>query len=187
MQIVIAMHKLLEKIVNCYDRYLKALNYGKAVKPSPLLYNAIIFEKSGIENDVYEEYFYNNLKCPTTITLPETTAMNRIISWALSSQEEASASFTWTEQDATALKTYSVTTTPKQGFNYFYVSVPQDVNFIISDALGNVLFNSTLVPSEQHFTLAGTVTTTKGQNNAVYRDNNVFNSNTPITFTVKLF
>lgn len=181
------MHKLLQKIVNCFDAYLKVLNYGKAIKPPVLLFHAILFQKSGIVSNLFKEYFYNNLKCPSLITLPENTAMNRVISWALSSDEEVDSAFIWTEQSAPTLKTYNVTTNPKSGFNYFYVSVPQDTRFIIADSLGNILFNSTLVPTPQHFTLAGTVTTSKGQTNAVYRDNNVFNSNNKITFTVKLF
>lgn len=181
------MINLIDKVVNCYLAYLKRLNYGDARKPSSLLYNAILYLKSGIDNDQYTEYFYNNLKCPKTITLTDNLAIYRTIAWALSSSEELLTSFTFTETDTPTLRSYTLTTTSLVGFNYIYISVPQDVEFIITDVLGNTLFNSTIAPAGQSFSLAGTTTTSEGLTNSVYKSNDVFNTYNPVTYIVTLF
>jgi hypothetical protein len=181
------MARLEEKVVNCFDTYLKNLNYGKASKPSKLLYDAILYLRNRLDNDAIEAFLYNNLRCKNNIKLTETSSMKRVLSVTLSPSEEPLSTFIWKEYKAPVDADYTLTTTSTPGFNFVYISVPQDKNFIITNALGHVLFNSLLIPSEQNFTLAGTVRTTKGQTNAVYRGNNIFNGHNPVKFIVKLF
>ena len=180
------MIKLLEKFVNCYNSYLDKLTYGIIPKDYSLLYNSYLLLKTNINNPRYIQYYYNNLKCPIKIKLIVSDDMNRLISYALNPSGTLLNSFSWNEIDITSLRTYSVTNESLSGYNYIYISVPQDLNCAIYDALNNLLFNSA-IPGNYQFSLVGTTTTSKEKVNVVYKKKNVYNTFNPVTFYVKLF
>ena len=180
------MLKLLEKFVNCYDSYLSNLNYGIVPKNYNILYNSYLLLKTKINNPRYIQYYYNNLKCPIRIKLLASSDVNRMISYTLNSSGVLSPGFSWSEIDMTSSKTYNITTSSVLGYNFFYVSIPQDLNCAIHDAMNNLLFNS-LIPGNYQFILVGTTTTSKDKVNNVYRKKNVFNTFNPMPFTIKIF
>lgn len=180
------MINLEEKVVNCFSSFIKALNCGKTDRDYCLLYDAILLLKNNITEDKYVQYFNNNLTCPIIIDLVKTDEMDRIIGFTLNSSDTVLETFTWTETESTNLKTYNITTNSVSGYNFLYFSTPPGTNVRIYDALNNLLFDSS-TPGNYEFELAGSVETSKGQTNVVYKKKNVYNSINPVTFTVSLF
>lgn len=180
------MLKLLEKFINCYNTYLDNLTWGIYNKNYDVLYQSCLLLRTQIDNPRYIQYYYNNLKCPVKIKLTVSDDMNRLISYSLNSSSSLLSTFTWDEIDISTLRTYPITTYSLSGYNFLYISVPQDLNCVIYDELNNLLFNSA-IPGTYQFTLVGTVTTSREKVNAVYKKKNVFNTFNPVTFYVKLF
>ena len=179
------MHNLLEKFVNCFGHYIDKLSYGIEVKDYHLLYKTALLIKSNINNPKYNQYYYNNLKCPIKIKLTMPESKDRMISFAISELPSMNNSFIWTEIDTPSLKTYDITNPSQPGYNFIYISIPTDLNFIIFDALSNVLFNSA-IPGNYEFNFIGSITTSKGKINSVYRKKNMYNTHNPVTFQIKL-
>lgn len=180
------MINLLEKFLNCYSTFIKRLNYGLTNQKYELLYNTFLLLRNNISEPVYVQYFYNNLQCSGNIRLSTPTVTNRVISWAYDADNFLDSNFVWAETSITNPKTYSITTTPRSGYNFIFISVPQDLNVNIYDSINNLLFNSSIAGSYQ-FTFVGTITTSKGQLNNVYVKNNVYNTINPVTFYIKLY
>ena len=181
------MDKLLEKAINCFSSYLTRLNCGMTQQNYELLYGAVLLLKNNINDTKYIQYFYNNLICSSAIKLTITDAMNRVIGFELSTSEVILPEFVWSETNTPTLGTYTIITDSVPGYNFLYFSIPPGVNVIIYDALGNVLFNSSIPSGGYEFELVGTKETSKGQNNVVYKKKNVYNSTNPIPFTINLF
>lgn len=181
-------NELLSKAYNCYLQFLSNMNYGRINQCYSLLYDAILSLKENITDIQYTQYFENNLICPEVFTLNEIEPM-RILAWHLNSNSDAS-SYVWEEIMVPTLGEYSFTTHTKYGLNFLYLSIPPNTNFIVYNALGNVIHNSTLPEggTNQLFTLVGTSLMTNGAINQVWKKIDPFNTTTyPIDFKVKLF
>ena len=183
---MISWDKLEEKVVNCFSSYIKKLNCGKTHIDYCTLYDAVLLLKNDITEQKYMQYYYNNLNCPINIKLIKTNEMDRVIGFALDSAPTVQPTFSWTETDSPTLKTYQITTNSVSGYNFLYISTPPEVDVRINDALGNLLYDSSIA-GDYEFELAGTVTTSKGQENLVYKKKNVYNSFNPVSFNVTLF
>lgn len=177
--------KLLEKAINCYINYLNYLTYGINNQNYNILYNAWILLKMGIDEKKLNDYFKSHLLCPTVLKLNITSEMNRLITWTLNSSETLLNDFIWNDITITTLKTYSLNTESTIGYNYLYLSIPQDLNALIYDEMNNLLYDTS--SPNLNFDLVGTTTTSKEQTNLVYRKHNMFNTFNPITFNIKLY
>ena len=178
------MLKLSEKVVNCYKNYLTKLNYGITEQDYSLLYGAVLMLKTGVTDKKYKEFFYNNLLCTSTIVLDPIE--DRMITWTINSNANLVQSFVWTEFSSIYAKTYPIETNELAGYNYFYVTVPEAFNVKIYDEMSNLVFDSAVAGNWQ-FTYKGTIKTSKGNTNKVYRKINVFNTIHPVKFYIKLY
>lgn len=184
------MASLLEKVTRNFNEYLKRLNYGFTEQKYDVLYGAIVYLKleSELENLRYEQYFYNNLPYDSNLSFPTIDEKpNRIISTTINNSYSLASGWTWTEIDAYSenVKTYNLTTNVLAGFNYLYISIPKGVDFIISDPLNFILFDSN-IETEQSFTKVGEITTSKNIKNNVYRKNDVYNTINSINLKIIL-
>lgn len=179
---------LLEKAFNCYLIYLDNLNYGKVSQSYCLLYDAILMISNNIDDKKFAQYFENNLDCPKLHSLNITEDMNRKILWTLNSSPTLLSSFTWNEIPTPSNGVFQFTTNNLYGFNYLYVSIPQDVETILYNELDMQIYNSTVAPSgsNQLFELVGTMNVGNTINN-VYKKKNVYNTNNGVLFKVKIY
>lgn len=183
------MNELLEKAYNCYIRFLNRLNYGNVTQNYCLLYDAILYIANDLDEEQFYQYFVNNLDCGTRYPLDITEDMDRLILWTLNESSVVLNTFQWNTIPAPADGTFSFTTNQLEGYNWLYISVPQDVNMYIYNELNMQLYDS-LAPVDgvnQLFNLVGTMTTVNGDTNNVYRKNEVFNSHNRPLFKVKIY
>ena len=161
------MIKLLEKAYNCYITYLDRLNFGRTNQDYGLLYNACLAIDNNISVEQYNQFFINNLLCPTKYIL-HMDEISNIIAWDLSTKIDET-SFIWKETQAPSSGTYTITVGSESGLHFVYFSIPQDVEFKIYNALDMVLHDSTLIETApgQLFKLAGTTMTSNGSTNNV--------------------
>ena len=171
------MFNLKEKVVNCYLQFLTQLNYG-IVRDYNLLYAAVLYLKNDIDESRYEQYLYNNLNCNKEITLTETSTTHMIIGNTLNSSSTLLETFEWNELSILNTGLYTITTTPKSGFNYLYISVPTGLTPVIYDSMGDNITSS--------FNYVGEVITSLGKKNDVYKKDNVFNSSNSIQIKVSI-
>lgn len=179
---------LLQKAYDCYLIYLDNLNYGRVNQNDCLVYDAILAIANNITDKQFIQYFEENLLCGNLYPLTLTDDMDRFILWVLDPSETLLSNFVWNEIPAPTNTVYPFTTNSLYGFNYLYVSVPQNVNFTIENELNITIYDSSL-PAEatnQLFALAGTMTLDNGTVNNVYRKTNVYNTHNPILFKVRL-
>jgi len=181
---------LLEKAYNCYMIYLDHLNYGKVNQNYCMVYGAILAIANNITDEQFVQYFEEHLLCENPLyKLTITEDMDRYILWTLSPSDVLLSNFSWNEIPAPTNTTYPFTTNSLYGFNYLYVSVPQNENFIIYNELNMSLYDSSIGAGElnQIFTLIGTMTLDNGNVNNVYKKNDVYNTNNSVLFKVRLY
>lgn len=185
------MNELLEKAYNCYIRYLNKLNYGTVTQNYCLLYDSILYIANDINDEQFYQYFVNNLNCKgagSSFELDITDNMDRLILWTLNSSDTVLGTFTWNTVPAPQSGNYSFVTNSVSGYNWLYLSVPQDVNLLIYNELNIQLYDSNIAAGNpsQLFTLVGTMTTVNGHTNNVYRKNDVFNSLNSVLFKITI-
>ena len=182
------MVNLLEKTYNCYLNYIGYLSKGKVNQDYELLYDAILSLKVGLTEDVFYQYFMNNLNCPIKRPLNVSTDLGRDILWTLDSSDSILSSFSWTSILIPNAADYTLSTNKKYGFNFLYIAVPQGVQFTVRNELDMKLYDSTLSDylETQLFSLVGTYTDPSGKIKSVYRKDDVFNSNNIVTFKIKI-
>lgn len=184
------MNELLNRAYNCYLVYLDNLNYGKVDQNYCLLYDAVLTIANNIDEEKYMQYFVANLLCASPYNnLEITDDMDRIMAWTLNSSETVTNEFDWHEISTPTNKTYPINTNTEVGFRFFYLSVPQGTNFIVTNELNMQLYDSALPADNpsQIFSLMGTVTMDNGQTNNVYRKDDVYNASNSVLFNVKLY
>lgn len=114
------------------------------------------------------------------------TSVN-VISYAIDASDTLLPTFTWTETEVSESTTvYTITTSSVPGYNFLYFSFPPNVKYIMYDAIGTVLVDSTN-PGDYEFEEVGTVFTSKGVANIVYKKKSVYNTANPVPFTIKIF
>lgn len=178
------MDNLMEKALTCYKKYLTNLNCGVTDQCYDMLYNALIYNDSGLNNQTYYQYFFNNLKCGGSVT-PTIGYSGDVISIAVSSEETIDNTFEWDELEVSEPRIYTLVSQSIPGYNYVYISVPNNKNFKITDALGNILYDSTS-QGNYSFEYAGKITTDNNRTNKAYKKTNVFNTINPVKFNVEL-
>lgn len=186
MQIVIVMPSLLEKAINCYDQYLKNLNYGITNQKYCMLYEALVLLKYDINDKTLLDYYSSHLNCPININLVMDINVKNMITWTINRLDSVADTFEWNNIDiSTTNRYYTVTTNSVSGYNYFYLTIPQNQDFMIYDEMNNLLFD-TKNPNT-NFVLRGTVTTSENQTNLVYMKSNMFNTVNQVNFNIKLY
>lgn len=180
------MVKLIQKVANCYQYYLNRLSYGITSQNYDLLYNAVLFLKSGLTDARFEEFFTNNLTCVGDIVLPQIDSITSMIAWALNSTGTVDPSTVFMSSEIPDFGTFSITTNSITGYNYLYIAVPKNKNIQIYDQMTNLMFDST-VSGSYDFTYVENLTMSNQSIDAVYRKNDVFNTYNPITYYVKIF
>jgi len=180
------MVKLIQKVANCYQYYLNRLSYGITSQDYDLLYDAILFLKSGLIDAGFEEFFENNLNCVGDIVLPQTDTISNMIAWAFNSTGTVNPSTVFISSPIPDFGTFSITTNSVTGYNYLYIAVPQNKNTQIYDEMTSLMFDSTVAGSYD-FTYIGNLTMSNESINSIYRKNDVFNTYNPITYYVKIF
>lgn len=183
------MGNLLEKVYNCYLYFINGISKGNIDQDYKNLFGSVLFLKNNIENIRLEQCMETKLNCPIVFPIEQIDTGGRVISWSLSSQDYLNNSFVWNNIAVEKFGIYTINTTQTPGFNFIYISVPQDVNVSIKNSLDIEIFNSTLPQNLQNqlFSLAGTVVTSTGEINNVYKKDDVFNTFNPVTFKIKLF
>lgn len=181
------MVKLLEKVLNCYKAHLTNLTYGITNRNYSLLYGAVLLLKNNITEDRFVEYFYNNLTCTGNIVLPQTEEELDLISWTINSSDVVLENFVFTSFSAPTVGTYSITTNSVVGYNFLYITAPENRGVKIYDSLTELVFDSS-VPSENYeFSEVGEIIVSNNKTNKVYRKNNVYNSYNPVTYYIKIY
>lgn len=183
------MANFLEKIYNCYLHFLNDIGKGNVNIDYKNLYGSVILQKNNITNKRLVECMSSKLNCPIIYQISDVKMEDKILSWAMSSNTNILNSFVWNEVQIDSVGTYYITTNSQSGFNFIYISIPQGSNFSIYNSLDIEIFNSTLPQSgiNQLFSLSGTITTSKGGINNVYRKDDVFNTFNPVSFKIKIF
>lgn len=183
------MNELLQKAYDCYLVYLDNLNYGNVTQNDCLLYDAILAIANDITEEQYLQYFVANLFCGGKYPLTITSDMDRLIAWTLNESETVQPDFDWHSLGAPTNTTYPIHTNTEVGFRFFYLSVPQGVNILVTNELDMTLYDSALPVDAQNqlFSLVGTMTMENGQTNNVFRKDDVFNATNSVLFNVKLY
>jgi len=180
------MNELLEKAYNCYLIYLDKLNYGNVNQEYCLVYDAILAISNNITDEKYRQYFVNNLLCPTKYPLTITSEMNKMIMWTLNSSSNILNNFNWNNISPTGKNLYEFTTNSVPGFNFLYLSIPEDVSFIVMNELNMVIQNNLKSAGDvnQLFIFIGT-STVNGKINNIWRKKDVFNSLNKVSFKIQ--
>lgn len=184
------MPSFLEKAVNCYISYLTNLNYGITDQKYCILYDSWILLKNNITDRRIVDYYSSHLNCPIKIKLELSMDVKNLITWTINKSGATTNLFEWNNIDIlNTNKNYTVTTNSVVGYNYFYLTLPQNLDFTIYDEMNNLLFDTknTNENLNNGFILEGTIKTINNQTNLVYRKKNMFNTVNKVTFNIKLY
>lgn len=125
-----------------------------------------------------------NTKIPYEFTNTEIAAM-----WTLDQAEVVDPSFNWINLEVEHNTITSFSTYIENTFQFLYISVPQNTIISIFNQIDMLLYDSTLPDSDENqlFYLIGTMVTSRGTTNNVYRKKDQFNTNNPVVFKLKVF
>lgn len=186
---VMAKSKLLEKAYNCYMYFVTNVLYGRTNQDYDMLYGATLMLKNNITNQSLTECFENRLNCPTLYSLAGIDSAAKLITWTLNTALNVNDTFVWNEIPYSQEGVYTFNTTSTPGFNFLYISIPQDTDMFIHNSMDIILLDTGRPSSDddQLFHLVGTYTTSTGSINNVFRKNDVYNSNNPVFFKLKIY